>query len=169
MNHEDNVQKHGGKGWPQKWRATYVFAIRQPTMVTTLTNDDNAKITLKRRNYHAPYWSFILLLDLCVRFHIMTNRRIQIWNLLPQNIVFLGAQRPKSVKVFFYVSSCHDTKYTYLPAETISKLHLLQELLLFVTEPVVLFRRGPLRIKRQCTNKYSWHKQSKNSRAKTDN
>lgn len=87
-------------------KGTYGFAVRKTTLVTTLTNDDRAKISLKGRSYHAPYWSFTLLLGLCVRFHIMTNRLIQIWNLQPQNIVFLGAYRPKYVKVFFYVSLC---------------------------------------------------------------
>lgn len=68
------------------------------------TNDDKAKITLKGSSYHAPYWSFTLLLGLCVRFHIMTNSLIQIRNLQPQNVVFLGAHRPKYVKI--YVSLC---------------------------------------------------------------
>lgn len=55
--------------------------------------------------------------------------------------------------MFLYVYD-HDTSYTYLPAETISKFHLLQEFLLLVTKPVVLLCRCPLRIKSQCKNKY---------------
>lgn len=98
-----------------------------------------------------------------IRIHNKTNQLLLMLTLQPHcnDLCAYGCKYIKIFSCIFYNLNWQNTRYTYLPAKTIAKLHLLQEFLLLITEAIILLRRCSLRIKRQCTNKYSWHTWSK--------
>lgn len=103
-----------------------------------------------------------------IRIHTKTNELLLILTLQP-HCSDLCAYECKYIKIFcciFHNLNWQNTRYTYLPAKTIAKLHLLQEFLLLITEAIILLRRCSLRIKQQCTSKYSRQTWSKSSRTR---
>jgi hypothetical protein len=99
-----------------------------------------------------------------IRIHIKTNELLLIT--LQSHCSDLCTYKYKYIKIFcciFYNLNWQNKRFTYLPAKTITKLHLLQEFLLLITEAIILLRRCSLRIKQQCTSKYSRHTWSKSS------